>query len=131
MPAAPCGAEEASTSLRTIADRISAICRATKLPMEKPSRSAWPIPRRPRKRQDRGPSARSWPQAVTSAVLALAASPNAHQREVAARILVHRGESWATSAPLTLITDTDHYVSKAAGAAMAGRDGADVKVWHL
>ena len=44
MPAAPWGAEEASTSLRTIAGRISAICCATKLPMEKPSRSTWPKP---------------------------------------------------------------------------------------
>ena len=42
MPAAPCGAEEASTSRRTMAGRISAICCATKLPMEKPSRSTWP-----------------------------------------------------------------------------------------
>ena len=40
--AAPLGAEEASTSLRTMAGRTRAICWATKLPMEKPSRSAWP-----------------------------------------------------------------------------------------
>ena len=42
MPAAPCGADDARTSLRTIAGRTSAICCATKLPMEKPSRSTWP-----------------------------------------------------------------------------------------
>ena len=41
MPAAPCGAEEARTSRRTIAGRTSAICWATKLPIEKPSRSTW------------------------------------------------------------------------------------------
>ncbi len=41
IPAAPCGAEEASTSLRTMAGRISATCWAMKLPMEKPTRSAW------------------------------------------------------------------------------------------
>ena len=39
MPAAPLGAEEASTSRLTIAGRTSAICWAMKLPMEKPSRS--------------------------------------------------------------------------------------------
>jgi hypothetical protein len=39
IPAAPCGAAEARTSLRTIAGRVSAICCATKLPIEKPSRS--------------------------------------------------------------------------------------------
>jgi len=42
IPAAPCGAADASTRLRTIAGRISAICCVTKLPMEKPSRSTWP-----------------------------------------------------------------------------------------
>ena len=42
MPAAPFGAEDARTSLRTMAGRTSAICWATKLPMEKPSRSTWP-----------------------------------------------------------------------------------------
>ena len=44
MPAAPWGAAEASTSLRMMAGRVSVICCATKLPIEKPSRSAWLIP---------------------------------------------------------------------------------------
>jgi hypothetical protein len=35
---------EASTSLRTMAGRTSAICCATKLPMEKPGKSTWPSP---------------------------------------------------------------------------------------
>jgi hypothetical protein len=42
MSAAPRGAAEASTSRRTIAGRTSTICWATKLPMEKPSRSTGP-----------------------------------------------------------------------------------------
>jgi hypothetical protein len=40
MPAAPCGAEEARISRRTMAGRTSAICCATKLPMENPNRLA-------------------------------------------------------------------------------------------
>ena len=39
MPAAPCGAEEASTTRRSRAGRMRAISCATKLPIEKPSRS--------------------------------------------------------------------------------------------
>ena len=45
IPAAPCGAEDAKTSLRMIAGRISAISCATKLPIENPRMSAWPNPR--------------------------------------------------------------------------------------
>jgi hypothetical protein len=41
IPAAPCGAEDARTSLRTIAGRISVISCATKLPIENPRMSAW------------------------------------------------------------------------------------------
>ena len=44
MLAAPCGAEDARMSLRTIAGRTSATCCATRLPMEKPSRSTWLSP---------------------------------------------------------------------------------------
>ena len=39
IPAAPCGADDASTTRRSRSGRISAISCATKLPIEKPSRS--------------------------------------------------------------------------------------------
>jgi hypothetical protein len=41
MLAAPCGAAEASTTLRAIAGLVNAISCATKLPIENPRRSTW------------------------------------------------------------------------------------------
>src|SRR4051812_24122612 len=74
IPLAPCGAEEASTTLRTVEGRTSAISWARKLPIENPSRSTSPnvervdevdrVERHLRDRVRRPPTRRSHPLVV-------------------------------------------------------------------
>jgi HEAT repeat protein len=71
-------------------------------------------------------AAPTWPQAITSAILALCESDDAGHRQVAAQVLIGRNGDEVTRALLALTADTDRLVRQTVARVLAGREGTAI-----